>query len=184
VDSDLSPTPESLITLEEAHFLTGLSVKTLRDSYCRKDRLPGAHLGKRSPRDPKPMWLIPERALESAGLMAQPSASQVDMLPLKAAETVDAAGAVLNRADAFLSFGERFLTETAAALREAGSAVVWQQVAETERRNVAELTARVGILEAQVQTLAADRDRLAAELAAERNRPLTAAEMWWGRRSR
>jgi len=170
VDSDLSPTSEPYVTLEEAHLLTGLSVKTLRDSYCRKDRLPGAHLGKRSPRDPKPMWLIPERALESAGLMAQPSASQVDMLPLKAAETVDAAGAVLNRADAFLSFGERFLTETAAALREAGSAATWRLLAEDRERKVAELEERVRDLERQVQH--------------ERSRALTWREMWTGRRER
>ena len=182
MDDALSPTSEPYVTLEEAHSLTGLSIKTLRDSYCRKGKLPGARLGKRTPRDPKPLWLIPQRSLESEGLMPQPSASQLAELPLQSLERTDLAGALLARADAFLALQDRFLTEGQASAREAGAASVWQQVAQDERRKVEELTVRVGILEAQVQTLTADRDRLAADLDHERTRTVRFGEWFWGKR--
>ena len=164
---DLSPTPdEPELTLKQAARLVGLSTKTLGQRLQR-----GQVRGRLArPRANQPrQWLTTRSALADAELL-EPEAALAptrDFLPEPLMRNETLAEALLERLDGFLE-----------ALREdakvAGSAGTLAELLAQERQ-------QTGMLAQKVAELQADRDRLTAELAAERTRAVRFGEWFWGR---
>jgi len=193
---DLSPTPEPepSYLLKQAARLTGQPINALR-RRCAEGSL-SAWKEPLFEGDPNPAWRIRHSALVAVGLLSEgpppPPPGETER-PSSVAEEVHLL-APPAREEAHLQTPSRAVEPDRLSLIELGREVL--DIARSElvpglkasgqvallERMLSEKEEEVALLRGRLQETAAERDRLAAELAAERTRAPRFGEWFWGKR--